>query len=139
MRQTALGELAETMKKRNDATNQGRQAWQSRRQKTEELIARSQREDIGTDDVAVLTGVSIRQLQWWDEIGYVKPRRKGHARLYSPELTNVVMRIAQLRKRGVGLKLSIKTAKAVKDGTFSMALDAIDLLTRLKLIDLGKR
>ena len=34
-------------------------------------------------DVIALTGVTARQLQWWDERGVVRPERVGHRRLYS--------------------------------------------------------
>jgi len=34
-------------------------------------------------DVILLTGITPRQLQWWDERGIVLPAREGHRRLYS--------------------------------------------------------
>ncbi len=34
-------------------------------------------------EVIALTGITARQLQWWDERGVVKPAREGHRRLYS--------------------------------------------------------
>jgi DNA-binding transcriptional MerR regulator len=36
-----------------------------------------------SQEVIALTGISARQLQWWDERGVVKPAREGHRRLYS--------------------------------------------------------
>ena len=36
-----------------------------------------------SQEVIALTGVTARQLQWWDERGVVKPERVGHRRLYS--------------------------------------------------------
>jgi len=36
-----------------------------------------------SNEVAALTGISLRQLQWWDERGLVVPARQGHRRLYS--------------------------------------------------------
>jgi len=33
-------------------------------------------------DVARLSGVSLRQLQWWDEQKVVSPRHDGHKRIY---------------------------------------------------------
>ena len=32
-----------------------------------------------------LTGITLRQLQWWDERRIVVPAREGHRRLYSTE------------------------------------------------------
>ena len=34
-----------------------------------------------------LTGITPRQLQWWDERGIVVPAREGHRRLYSLEIS----------------------------------------------------
>ena len=34
-------------------------------------------------EVVQLTGISARQLQWWDERGIVVPARQGRRRLYS--------------------------------------------------------
>src|SRR6266576_3221889 len=34
-------------------------------------------------DVIALTGITVRQLQWWDERGVVRPEREGHRRRYS--------------------------------------------------------
>ena len=55
-------------------------------------------------EVAELTGITARQLQWWDEQGIVVPARKGHCRLYSQaDLTEIAV-ICQLRKKGFSLQ-----------------------------------
>jgi DNA-binding transcriptional MerR regulator len=55
-------------------------------------------------DVVALTGITPRQLQWWDERGIVVPARDGHRRLYSmSDLTEVAV-ICQLRRRGFSLQ-----------------------------------
>src|SRR5437660_71125 len=36
-----------------------------------------------SNEVVALTGITPRQLQWWDERGIVVPAREGHRRLYS--------------------------------------------------------
>jgi len=52
----------------------------------------------------VLTGITPRQLQWWDERGIVVPAREGHRRLYSmTDLTEVAV-ICELRRRGFSLQ-----------------------------------
>ena len=38
-----------------------------------------------SSDVARICGVSLRQLQWWDERNVVSPRQDGHKRIYMPE------------------------------------------------------
>jgi DNA-binding transcriptional MerR regulator len=56
-----------------------------------------------TREVLEVTGVSARQLQWWDERRIVIPSRSGRIRIYS--LSNLVdiLLIEQLRRRGVSL------------------------------------
>ena len=51
-----------------------------------------------------LTGISARQLQWWDERGIVVPARHGHRRLYSTEDLAEVAVITELRRRGFPLQ-----------------------------------
>ncbi len=55
-------------------------------------------------DVAALTGITLRQLQWWDERGIVVPAREGHRRLYSMEDLAEVAVICELRRRGFSLQ-----------------------------------
>jgi DNA-binding transcriptional MerR regulator len=55
-------------------------------------------------DVIALTGITARQLQWWDERGIVVPARDGHRRLYSLEDLTEVSVICELRDRGFSLQ-----------------------------------
>ena len=55
-------------------------------------------------DVVELTGITPRQLQWWDERGIVVPLREGHRRLYSFEDLSEVAVICQLRRKGFSLQ-----------------------------------
>jgi len=54
--------------------------------------------------VVGLTGITPRQLQWWDERGIVVPVRQGHKRLYSVEDLSEVAVICELRRRGFSLQ-----------------------------------
>jgi DNA-binding transcriptional MerR regulator len=54
--------------------------------------------------VVSLTGITPRQLQWWDERRIVVPSRHGHRRLYSMEDLAEVAVICQLRHRGFSLQ-----------------------------------
>ena len=49
-------------------------------------------------DVARICGVSLRQLQWWDERNVVSPRQDGHKRVYMPEEVVEISVIAELRR-----------------------------------------
>ncbi len=51
-----------------------------------------------------LTGISLRQLQWWDERGIVVPSRDGHKRVYSLDDLAEVSVICELRRRGFSLQ-----------------------------------
>jgi DNA-binding transcriptional MerR regulator len=55
-------------------------------------------------EVIRLTGISARQLQWWDERGIVVPAREGHRRLYSMEDLAEVAVICELRRKGFSLQ-----------------------------------
>lgn len=55
-------------------------------------------------DVVAMTGITPRQLQWWDERGIVIPVREGHKRLYSFEDLSEVAVICELRRRGFSLQ-----------------------------------
>jgi DNA-binding transcriptional MerR regulator len=57
-----------------------------------------------SNDVIALTGITARQLQWWDERGVVAPKREGHRRVYSWDELVTVAVICQLRRRGFSLQ-----------------------------------
>jgi DNA-binding transcriptional MerR regulator len=55
-------------------------------------------------DVTRMTGVSLRQLQWWDEQGVVTPQQRGHKRLYQLFEVIEVAVITELRRKGISLQ-----------------------------------
>ena len=55
-------------------------------------------------EVIALTGITPRQLQYWDERGVVKPEREGHRRLYSLQNLTEVAVICELRRKGFSLQ-----------------------------------
>jgi DNA-binding transcriptional MerR regulator len=57
-----------------------------------------------SSEVARISGVSLRQLQWWDERGVVRPSQQGHRRAYLPQQVVEVSVIAALRKKGFSLQ-----------------------------------
>src|SRR5215813_183817 len=62
-------------------------------------------------EIVKLTGISLRQLQWWDERGIVAPARKGHRRVYLMEDLAEVAVICELRKRGFSLQRMRKVVR----------------------------
>ncbi len=61
-------------------------------------------ESFPSQEVIALTGVTGRQLQWWDERGVVKPERVGHRRLYSRQQVMEMAVICELRGKGFSLQ-----------------------------------
>jgi len=57
-----------------------------------------------SNEVTALTGITARQLQWWDERGIVVPGREGHRRIYSLDDLAEVAVICELRQRGFSLQ-----------------------------------
>ena len=55
-------------------------------------------------DIIRLTGITARQLQWWDERGLVVPAREGHRRIYTFEDLTEVAVICELRRKGFSLQ-----------------------------------
>jgi DNA-binding transcriptional MerR regulator len=57
-----------------------------------------------SNQVLQLTGITPRQLQWWDEQGLVVPARDGRNRLYSIEDLAEIAVLCQLRRKGFSLQ-----------------------------------
>lgn len=57
-----------------------------------------------TRDVLQLTGVTARQLQWWDEKRVVVPEREGRNRIYSTADLVEILVIEELRRRRISLQ-----------------------------------
>ena len=65
-------------------------------------------------EVVVLTGITPRQLQWWDERGVVEPLRQGHRRVYSLKNITEVAVICELRRKGFSLQGVRKVLRFLK-------------------------
>ena len=57
-----------------------------------------------SNEVMGLTGITARQLQWWDERGVVRPARQGRNRFYSMADLAEVTVICELRDKGFSLQ-----------------------------------
>jgi DNA-binding transcriptional MerR regulator len=67
-----------------------------------------------SQEVVVLTGITPRQLQWWDERGVVQPLRQGHRRVYSVKNVTEVAVICELRRKGFSLQGVRKVLRFLK-------------------------
>lgn len=57
-----------------------------------------------SSQVVGLTGITPRQLQWWDECGIVTPQREGRRRLYTLDDVTEIAVICALRRKGFPLQ-----------------------------------
>ena len=62
------------------------------------------KESFTSVEVAQLTGISLRQLQWWDEQKIVVASRQGHRRIYSLDDLAEIAIVCDLRRRGFSLQ-----------------------------------
>src|SRR5450756_1339295 len=67
-------------------------------------VASSGEQGYVSSDVSRICGVSLRQLQWWDEQKVVSPRQDGHKRVYMTEEVVEISVIAELRRKGFSLQ-----------------------------------
>src|SRR5437879_9910241 len=88
-------------------------------------------------DVIALTGITARQLQWWDERGVVRPEREGHRRRYSMnQLTEIVV-ICQLRRKGFSLQ-GVRKVVRFLDREFGKGLaEIVDRNSEIHLLTAG--
>ena len=68
------------------------------------LVPPPETEGYTSSEVSRLCGVSLRQLQWWDERHVVSPRQDGHRRIYLPQEVVEISVIAELRRKGFSLQ-----------------------------------
>jgi DNA-binding transcriptional MerR regulator len=64
-----------------------------------------------SNEVIAITGITPRQLQWWDERRIVVPSRSGRRRLYSLEDLSEIAVICELRRRGFSLQRMRKVVR----------------------------
>jgi DNA-binding transcriptional MerR regulator len=90
-------------------------------------------------EVVQLTGITARQLQWWDEQGIVVPARQGHCRLYSQaDLTEVAV-ICQLRKKGFSLQRVRKIMRLLQNSFGTRLAETVNGKSSYHLLTDGER
>lgn len=72
-----------------------------------------------------MTGVSLRQLQWWDEQGVVSPVQRGHRRMYQLHEVIEVALITELRSKGISLQKIRKVLGFLKTELGGRFIEAI--------------
>jgi DNA-binding transcriptional MerR regulator len=89
--------------------------------------------------VSDLTGISLRQLQWWDERGLVVPERQGHRRLYTLEYLAEVAVIAELRRKGFSLQRMRKVVRYLRQELGKRLVETVSGDSDYNLLTDGRR
>ena len=89
-------------------------------------------------DVARIAGVSLRQLQWWDERNVVSPIQEGHRRVYRQQDVIEVSVIAELRRKGFSLQKIRRVLKFLQKEMGRRLADAVADNSDIHLITDGK-
>jgi DNA-binding transcriptional MerR regulator len=89
-------------------------------------------------DVARIAGVSLRQLQWWDERHVVSPLQEGHRRVYREQEVVEVSVIAELRRKGFSLQKIRRVLKFLQKEMGRRLADAVAENGDIHLITDGK-
>ena len=91
-----------------------------------------------SSDVARISGVSLRQLQWWDEQNVVSPRHDGHKRVYLPNEVIEVTVIAELRRKGFSLQKIRRVLRFLQKDMGKRLSDALASEAEIHLLTDGK-
>ena len=89
-------------------------------------------------EVARICGVSLRQLQWWDERSVVSPRQDGHKRIYSPEEVVEISVIAELRRKGFSLQKIRRVLRFLQKDMGKRLSEALSATSDIHLLTDGK-
>lgn len=91
-----------------------------------------------SSDVAGIAGVSLRQLQWWDERKVVSPRHEGHRRVYDPAEVVEITVIAELRRKGFSLQKIRRVLRFLQKEMGRRLADVLEADSDLHLITDGR-
>ncbi len=89
-------------------------------------------------EVARIAGVSLRQLQWWDERNVVSPRQDGHKRIYMPEEVVEISVIAELRRKGFSLQKIRRVLRFLQKDMGKRLNEALSASSEVHLLTDGK-
>jgi DNA-binding transcriptional MerR regulator len=89
-------------------------------------------------EVARICGVSLRQLQWWDERNVVSPRQDGHRRIYTPAEVVEISVIAELRRQGFSLQKVRRVLRFLQKDMGKRLADALAASSEVHLLTCGK-
>src|ERR1700761_2694694 len=91
-----------------------------------------------SSDVSRICGVSLRQLQWWDERNVVSPRQDGHKRVYQTAEVVEISVIAELRRKGFSLQKIRRVLRFLQKDMGKRLADALASSSEVHLLTDGK-
>lgn len=89
-------------------------------------------------EVVALTGITPRQLQWWDERRIVVPGREGHRRIYSLHDLAEIAVICELRRKGFSLQRVRKVMRFLQRELGKRLVDTVTASSEYHLLTDGK-
>lgn len=92
-----------------------------------------------SSQVIAITGITPRQLQWWDERGLIVPAREGRNRLYSIDDVAEVAVLCQLRKKGFSLQRVRKIMRYIQRELGKRLIETVTAGSDYHLLTDGKR
>lgn len=92
-----------------------------------------------SNEVVALTGITLRQLQWWDERGIVSPRHEGHRRVYSFDDLAEVAVIVELRRKGFSLQRVRKVMRYLQRELGRRLVETVGASSDYHLLTDGRR
>jgi len=100
--------------------------------------AQIQERTYSSSEVSEVAGVSLRQLQWWDERKVVSPRHEGHRRVYFPAEVIEITVIAELRRKGFSLQKIRRVLRFLQREMGKRLAEVMQASSNLHLVTDGK-
>jgi DNA-binding transcriptional MerR regulator len=100
--------------------------------------AQIQERTYSSSEVSEVAGVSLRQLQWWDERKVVSPRHEGHRRIYFPAEVIEITVIAELRRKGFSLQKIRRVLRFLQREMGRRLAEVMQASSHLHLVTDGK-
>lgn len=125
-----------TIQRDTNFTRKWREMFKGRKSRLASSSSDSQ--GFNSSDVARICGVSLRQLQWWDERNVVSPRQDGHKRIYMPEEVVEISVIAELRRKGFSLQKIRRVLRFLQKDTGKRLSEALASTSDVHLLTDGK-
>src|SRR5947209_18956871 len=101
-------------------------------------VASPEAQGYNSSEVSRICGVSLRQLQWWDERKVVSPKQDGHKRIYMPEEVVEISVIAELRRKGFSLQKIRRVLRFLQKDMGKRLSEALAASSEVHLLTDGK-